>query len=517
MNRPSQVLKGVTTSAPVAVAALCLAAVVAAAIPYWTVAAGAQSPTEKFTGPADFSELAKAKLPAVVNISTTQEVEGMEGPRPFPEMPELPPGSPFEDFFRDFFDRFQDEFQNRDRGGAPDLAPRNMTALGSGFIIDPEGYVVTNNHVIANADEIKVLLQDDTELEAEVVGHDPKTDLALLKVDAGEPLPALEWGNSDTVEVGDWIVAIGNPFGLGGTVTAGIISARARVIQAGPYDDFLQTDAAINRGNSGGPMFSIDGKVIGVNTAIFSPSGGNVGIGFAVPSEIARYVIQQLKETGRVARGWLGVTIQPITEEIAQAVGLDEPRGALVATVAPNSPASEAGIQSGDVILEFDGEKVGEMRELPRIVAEAKVGKTVDILVWRDRDEQTLSAEIALLEEPEQMAGAEPDGGEQEGSADALGMSLATLDRELRSQFGLEEGTKGVVVLEVEPGSPAARQGIRRGDVIVKAGKEEVTKPQDVADAVMEAKENGQKSVLLLRERDGTQLFVALPTESKKG
>ncbi|MEM1398685.1 MAG: Do family serine endopeptidase, partial [Pseudomonadota bacterium] len=322
--------------------------------------------------PDSFADLAERLLPAVVNISTTQRGPQREGP----EVPQFPEGSPFEEFFRDFLER-------QERNGQPQ---RRANSLGSGFIVAEEGIVVTNFHVIEGADEITVILQDDTNLKAEVIGRDEKTDIAVLKVEPDEPLPSVPWGDSNAMRVGDWVVAIGNPFGLGGTVTAGIVSARQRDINAGPYIDYLQTDASINRGNSGGPMFNLDGEVIGINTAIYSPSGGSVGIGFAIPSTQASVIVDQLLEFGRTRRGWLGVRIQQVTDEIAESLDLDGARGALVASVTPTGPAEEAGITQGDVIVQFDGKDVTTSRTLPRIVAETQVGKAVSVQVWRRGD-----------------------------------------------------------------------------------------------------------------------------------
>lgn len=325
------------------------------------------------TAPETFADLAEQLLPSVVNISTTQTVEGNAGI----ELPTLPPGSPFEEFFKEFLDKNQ-----------PRAQKRKATSLGSGFIVDDKGHVVTNNHVIQDADEITIILQDETRLPATIVGRDSKTDMAVLKVDPGKAkLPAVKFGDSDAIRVGDWVIAIGNPFGFGGTVTSGIISARGRDINAGPYDDFLQTDAPINRGNSGGPIFDLAGEVIGIATAIFSPSGGSIGIGFAIPANSARPVIQQLIEHGEVKRGWLGVRIQSVNEEIAEALGLKEPVGALVAGVIPGGPAEKAKIKDGDVILEFDGKPITQMRRLPRLVADTEVGKVVPLKVWRDGKE----------------------------------------------------------------------------------------------------------------------------------
>src|SRR5476651_2465135 len=331
----------------------------------------AGGPAAAKAGPEGFSELAGRLLPAVVNISTTQT---LKADRQRPEVPQFPPGSPFEEFFKDFLDKNLPRNQQR-----PEAQPRRATSLGSGFIIDPSGLVVTNNHVIADADEITVILADDTSLKAEVVGKDLKTDLALLRVKTDKQLTAVPFGDSDLMKVGDWVLAIGNPFGLGGTVTAGIVSARARDIQQGPYDDFIQTDASINRGNSGGPMFNMSGEVVGINTAIFSPSGGSIGIGFAIPSALASPVVAQLKDFGKPRRGWLGVKIQGVTDEIAESLGLDKARGALVASVTDKGPAEAAGIQPGDIVLTFDGKDVTDMKRLPRIVAERseerRVGK----------------------------------------------------------------------------------------------------------------------------------------------
>jgi serine protease Do len=451
------------------------------------------------SAPDSFADLAEKLLPVVVNISTTTVIEGREGP----SMPQLPPGSPFEDFFKEFFDRNQQQQQKRQR---------NVTSLGSGFIISSDGYVVTNNHVIQDADEITVILHDDTQLEAEIIGHDPKTDLAVLKVKSDGKLPSTSFGNSDKSRVGDWIVAIGNPFGLGGTVTAGIISARGRDINSGPYDEYIQTDASINRGNSGGPMFNLDGKVIGINTAIFSPSGGSVGIGFAIPSNVARNVIDQLIEHGEVRRGWLGVHIQDVTDEIAETLGMKEATGALVANVMEDGPAAASGIQPGDVIMTFNGQKVAEMRRLPKIVADTPVGKEVDVEVWRDGKQVTLQAEVGVLDD-DVIAASSDDGtgsGMKETRVDKLGISVVGLTKEIRQQFELEEATKGVIVTAVDDNGPAAEKAIRPGDLIVEVSQSEVTEPGQIARAVEEAEEAGRKSVLLLIEGQAGLRFVAL-------
>lgn len=448
--------------------------------------------------PESFADLAEKLTPAVVNISSAQTVTAAQAPN---VMPQVPPGSPFEDLFRDFFDRQQ--------RGKPE-SKRSVTSLGSGFIIDPEGYVVTNNHVISEADKITVVLNDDRQFPAKLIGHDPKTDLALLKIDAGEPLPAVSFGDSDAVRVGDWVVAIGNPFGLGNTVTAGILSARGRNINAGPYDDFLQTDAPINKGNSGGPLFNMDGEVIGVNTAIFSPSGGSVGIGFSVPSKIASPVIQQLHDYGRTRRGWLGVRIQTVKDDMVEAFGLDKARGALVADVTPDSPAAKAGIETGDVILSFNGVDIPEMRELPRVVANAEIGKTAKVIVMRKGTEHTLEVEIGELQEGETEVAAVTPEQEPTPTVEALGMTLSGLTYDLRERFNLDESAQGVVVTEVDPEGSAAKRGIHPGDVILEVGLEGVSTPGEVVSKVKEASNSSRKSVLLLLERAGDQRFVAV-------
>ncbi len=447
--------------------------------------------------PESFADLAAKLTPAVVNISTSQSITTAQGPQ---ILPQLPPGTPFEDLFRDFFERRRKENKTK----------RKVTSLGSGFIIDPAGYVVTNNHVIADADEITVILNDGREFPAKLIGHDPKTDLALLKIDSKEPLPSVSFGDSDKVRVGDWVLAIGNPFGLGNTVTAGILSARGRDINAGPYDDFLQTDAPINRGNSGGPLFNMDGEVIGINTAIFSPSGGSVGIGFSVPSTLAKPVIEQLRKYGRTKRGWLGVRIQAVSDDIAEGLGLDEARGALVADITPDSPAAKAGLKTGDVILEFDGKKIQAMRELPRIVANTQIGKTVDVVVLRKGKRKTLKVTIAELEENEAEVASASSKEPAVAEADALGLTLSAITPDLRERFGLSEDVKGVIVTDVQPDGNAAARGVRPGDVIVEVGLEPVRTPKEVLAKVKKAIEAKRKSVLLLLDRGGDQRFVAI-------
>ncbi len=455
--------------------------------------------------PESFADLAQKLSPAVVNISTTQVIESRQ-PQ---EMPQFPPGSPFEDFFKEFFDR---NGPNGGQNGNP--KKRRATSLGSGFIIDyksnGDAYVVTNNHVVQDADEVAVILHDDTRLEAEIVGRDAKSDLAVLKIKAKKKLPSVSFGDSEAARVGDWVVAIGNPFGLGGTVTAGIISARGRDIRAGPYDNFIQTDASINRGNSGGPMFNMKGEVIGINTAIFSPSGGSVGIGFAIPASSAQPVIEQLINNGEVSRGWLGVNIQEVTASIAEALNLGEAKGALVSNVTPGSPADDAGIKPRDVIISFNGKSVTEMRKLPRMVAATAVGKTVKVSVWRDGGEKKLSVTIGKLAEATEVAKADSDnhnaGSE---SIDELGMTVIAITSAQAERFDLGEDASGVLIIDVNGEGSAARERLRPGDIIKEVSQQKVQTPADVIRLVGEAVAKKRSSVLLLIESQSGFRFVA--------
>ena len=450
------------------------------------------------SAPESFADLAESTLPAVVNISTTQTVDRRSGP----SRPQFPPGSPFEEFFKDFFDK---QRPNNNQGR------RQVTSLGSGFVIESAGVIVTNNHVIADADEIVVRFQDDTSLPAELVGRDEKTDLAILKVTPEKPLTALPIGDSTKARVGDWVVAIGNPFGLGGSVTAGIISARQRDIRSGPYDAFIQTDAAINKGNSGGPLINMDGEVIGINTAIYSPSGGSVGIGFAVPTSLAKAVIQQLRDYGETRRGWLGVHIQSVTDEIAESLGMDRAKGALVANVTADGPAQSGGVQAGDVIIEFDGKPVNKMRQLPRLVAETQVGKDVPVTVWRRGEEVGLTVTLGRLEAQDAQALAEnPSGNAEEATIAEFGVSLSALTDEIREQFSIQDSTDGVAITEVEPDGNAAAKELQVGDVIVEVNQDSVATPGDVAEIVAGVVQAGRKSVLLLINRAGERRFVVV-------
>jgi serine protease Do len=470
--------------------------------------------------PDGFADLAVKLLPAVVNISSTQTIkadQGGKGPganRLGPDVPQFPPGSPFEEFFKDFLDRNQRQGQGQSQQQA---LPRQQTSLGSGFIIDPSGLVVTNNHVIDDADDITVTLQDDTNFKAEVVGRDTKTDLALLRIKSSKALPSVKFGDSDQTRVGDWVLAIGNPFGLGGSVTAGILSARAREINAGPYDDFLQTDASINRGNSGGPMFNMNGDVIGINTAIYSPSGGSIGIGFAIPANLAKPVLDQIKQFGHPRRGWLGVNIQSVSDEIAESLGLDKPRGALIASVHDGGPAQQAGIQPGDVVLSFDGREVTDMRHLPRIVAETPIDKVAKATVWRKRKEVSLDVKVGELKEDVQQASApakEKPAAPPTETVKALGLSLADLTPELRDRYGLADDAAGVVITDIDSAGPAADKGVHAGDLVVEVAQDNVKTTTQILSKIDEAKKAGRKSVLLLVDRQGDLRFVAVKLDN---
>jgi serine protease Do len=468
--------------------------------------------------PASFADLAERLLPSVVNISTTQTIKNPQGGM---EMPQFPPGSPLEEFFKEFMERQQ----GGGGGKRPDAPARKATSLGSGFIVDAAGYIVTNNHVIADADEISVTLHDDSVFSATVVGRDPKVDLALLKIDPGKKtLVGVPFGNSDEARVGDWVLAIGNPFGFGGTVTAGIVSARARDINAGPYDDFIQTDAPINRGNSGGPMFNMKGEVIGINSAIISPSGGSIGIGFAIPATLATPVLDDLRKFGRVRRGWLGIRIQSLDNDMADNIGLPDQHGALVALVDPNGPGAKAGLKNGDVVLKFDGKDITEMRRLPRFVAGTPIGKKVEMVVWRDGKRQTLSATVGEMpDDPaEQVAktGKAEQSKPQQGkdgsvTVAAVGLTVSQLSAPLKERFGLDDEAKGVVVTEVKPDGLAAEKGLRPGDLIIEADHKPVRAPADLAKLVDEAKKAGNKSLLLRVENPQQLRYVALPLEAK--
>jgi len=472
-------------------------------------------------GPASVAPVAEKLIEAVVNISTSQTLKGPEGV----PLPKVPKGAPFEEFFEDFF--------NRKGGRSP--SDRKVSSLGSGFVIDgKEGYIVTNNHVIDGADEITVNFHDGSKLKVDkVIGKDTKTDLALLKVTPKKPLASVPFGGSAKLKVGDWVMAIGNPFGLGGSVTVGIISAKQRDINSGPYDDYLQTDAAINKGNSGGPLFNMDGEVIGVNTAIISPTGGSIGIGFAVPSDTAVVVVDQLRQFGETRRGWLGVKVQSLTDDLAETYGVKENTGALVAGVTADSPAQKAGIVEGDIILKFDGKDVTTMRGLPRLVAQTPIGKDVDVEVLRKGQKRTLRVAVGRLaeeDEPTKASGKdapknkggkgkskEPDkqggGTGTKPSGQALfGLGLAPLTDDLRTKYGLKADAKGVVVTEVDPASPAAEKGIKAGDVIVEIAQEPVASVDDITKGIDKVKNAGGKAVLLrLEGGKGDMRFVALP------
>ena len=470
--------------------------------------------------PDSFADLAGRLLPGVVNISSSQTITADKGEKPGvgPEIPQFPPGSPFEQFFRDFMER-----NRRGQGQNPAAPPRKMQSLGSGFIIDPSGIVVTNNHVIDGADEITVTLQDNTTLKATLIGRDLRTDIAVLKVTPEKPLVAVPFGDSDASRVGDWVLAIGNPFGLGGTVTAGIVSARGRDINQGPYDNFIQTDAAINRGNSGGPLFNMDGQVIGINTAIYSPSGGSIGIGFSIPSNLAKTVVAQLRDFGHARRGWLGVKIQQVTPDIAESLGLKEPGGALVAGVDGNGPAEKGKIQNGDVILKFNNQDVKEMRNLPRIVAETDINKDVPVDVWRDGKDVTLHVKVGELPEEQQAAAAAPDKAAPAPSAtlelSGLGLTLSAITPENRDKFQIGADQKGVLITDVGQGTPAGDRGLKPGDVIVEVQQEEVASPADVQDRVEKLRKAGRSSVLMLVQSGDGLRWVPLsikPDEKRK-
>jgi len=464
-------------------------------------------------GPASVADLAEGLTGAVVNISTTQNVDVSQ--RNF-QIPELPEGSPFKDFFKDLLP----ENRNGEKNGGKRRS-RKSNSLGSGFVIDSKGIVITNNHVIADADEIKVIFADGEKLEAKIIGRDSKTDIAVLKVEPKKSLQAVEFGSSKNLRVGDWVMAIGNPFGLGGTVTMGIVSAIKRDISAGPYDNFIQTDAAINRGNSGGPLFNMDGKVVGINTAIISPSGGSIGIGFSVPSDTATSVIEQLIEFGETRRGWLGVRIQAVTDEIAEGLGLDKARGALVSEVTPGGPAEAGKLKSGDVILSFDDKDVPQMRDLPRIVADTAADKVVDVVVLRKGKEETIKVKIGRLEEKKV---ASKDAGSDETKPEAsteeqtvLGLTLAPLDKALRSRFKIDKEVEGIVVTGVDNEIVPEEKRIKPGDVVIEVDQQEVSTAGEVADVVDGLKKSGDRKTVILRlaNKNGEHRFVALKLKPK--
>jgi serine protease Do len=467
-------------------------------------------------GPEGIADVAEKVIDAVVNISTSQTVEAKGDGRN--TMPQLPPGSPFEEFFDDFFKNRRGPgggSKGGDRGdGAP---PRKTNSLGSGFIIDSSGVVVTNNHVIADADEINVILNDGTKIKAELVGVDKKTDLAVLKFKPSKPLTAVKFGDSDKLRLGDWVVAIGNPFSLGGTVTAGIVSAKNRDISSGPYDSYIQTDAAINRGNSGGPLFNLEGEVIGVNTLIISPSGGSIGIGFAVPSKTVAGVVDQLRQFGELRRGWLGVRIQSVTDEIAESLNIKPARGALVAGVDEKGPAKPAGIEPGDVVVRFDGKDIKDPKDLSRVVADTAVDKEVDVVVIRKGQEETKRVRLGRLQDPDKVQAAvktDEPAPEKPATQKALGLDLATLSKDLRTRYKIKDSVKGVVVTNVDANSDAAEKRLSAGDVIVEVAQEAVSSGAEVQKRIEQLKKDGKKSVLLLVSNgDGELRFVALSVQ----
>ncbi len=464
-------------------------------------------------GPESLADLASNVSDAVVNISASQTVEDRRGggsDNGPGATPGAPGGTPFDDLFEEFFRRRQ---QPGDNGTPPPSRQRRSNSLGSGFVIDASGIVITNNHVIADATEVTVIFTDGRRLKAEVVGKDTKVDIAVLRVKSEKPLKAVKFGDSEKMRVGDWVVAVGNPFGLGGTVTAGIVSARNRNIQSGPYDDYIQTDASINKGNSGGPLFNMDGDVIGVNTAILSPSGGSVGIGFATPAATVMPVIDQLQKFGETRRGWLGVRIQNVDESIAESLGLGSAHGALVAGVDDKGPAKPAGIKSGDVIVKFDGRNVEDSRALPKLVAAAPVDKDVSVTLMRNGKEVDVKVKLGRLEDGEKQAALTPEG-RSGGNATpprsvvqkALGMEFSAVNSDIRRRFNIKDGAEGVVITSVEPNSDAAEKSLQPGFRILEINQQTVSKPEEVTKKLEELKAQGRRSALL---------FVATPTDDK--
>ncbi len=456
------------------------------------------APAQARAAPASIADLAQRLSPAVVNISTTQTIREGDDPD------------------ADDLDGAPDGEQDSPLANPnPQDGPlEKVQSLGSGFVIDAKGIIVTNNHVIDGADKIDVTFTDGTTLPAKLLGRDDKTDIAVLKVETKLPLPFVKLGDSDKMRVGDWVMAIGNPFGLGGTVTAGIVSALNRDIHAGNYDDFIQTDAAINRGNSGGPLFNLEGEVIGMNTAIISPSGESVGIGFATPSSTITPLVAQIIKHGEIRRGWIGVRIQMVTPEIAATLGLAQTHGALIAGVTPGGPAEAAGIQTGDLVVGFDGQKVREMRDLPRIVAETEIGKAAAIEVVRGERTMSLTVKVARLAEPKLVAGKQPVNVPPKAEkVKALGLDLMTLSAEVRNHYKIDKKASGVLVSDVSPESAAADKGIRPGDLIVRVGQWDVKTPKEILARIAEEKKAGRTSVLLRVVTGDVPRFVAVPVE----
>jgi serine protease Do len=463
-----------------------------------------------FTAPAaiageathDFADLAAKVTPAVVNVAVTMKADAEDGDGT--HMSDRSAQSQMEEFMQRFMEQ-------NGRGGRQMKPQRpggqKMQAVGTGFIIDASGIIVTNNHVAGKADSITVTLADGRKFPAKLLGADEKTDLAVLKVESDKPLPYVSFGDANKIRVGQSVMAVGNPFGLGGTVTTGIVSARGRDIQSGPFDDYIQTDAAINRGNSGGPLFDMDGNVIGINTAIYSPTGGSIGLGFAIPSSLAKDVVAQLKETGKVERGMLGVQIQPLTQELADSMSLSSTHGALVASVVADSPALKAGIKSGDVVRSVDGKEVETAKELTRMISAVKPGGSVKLGLWRDGKDMTVTAKVGDQSKSDIVkANAEAPDAKGPGS---YGVSLAPLSRDARQELGLDGSVEGALIAQVEPGSPAEAQGLQPGDVIQQVGRDAVDSPAKAVSKLGEAKKTG-KSVLLKIYRDGMTRFVAI-------
>jgi serine protease Do len=485
----------------------------ATAVAFWLAAAPATA-----KGPDSLSELAEKVSDAVVNISATQTLDAKRGKSDIPGMPPgMGQGAPFDDLFEEFFKRRQ----GQGGPGMPEMPrQRKSSSLGSGFVIDPAGIVITNNHVIADANEVTVIFNDGQKLKAEIIGKDQKVDVAVLKVKPEKPLKAVKFGDSDKAKVGDWVLAVGNPFGLGGSVTAGIVSARNRNIDSGPYDNYIQTDASINKGNSGGPLFNMDGEVIGINTAILSPSGGSIGIGFATPANTVTPVIEQLEQFGETRRGWLGVRIQNVDDAIAETLNLGNTRGALVAGVDDKGPSKPAGIKAGDVIVKFDGKPIKESRDLPKLVASTPVGKDVELVIMRGGKEQTKTVRLGRLEDGEKVASRETGAKDKSDaggspSQSALGLELSKLTDDLRARFQIKDTVKsGVLITSVDPNSSAAEKRLQPGEVLLEVNQEAVSDPADAVKKIKALKDAGKKTALLIvANGQGDAHFVALPVE----